>query len=320
VKTALLVLILATRTANSYVPTVEGLFRHGGNPEVATNALVVTAKVTPYNPYDDNADSAARAALWVKWVYNVSGQGKIKLTQTLHRAAATSDADMVDKVYVPDLNPQSFGAAQAERGLWLGMFNSVLINDGSFLVLFLRHLGAEVRLNHELLNQEKVQLLHRYRAWLAQNKGGRQAGSDSPMSPTAPAERERVQHLLASPMYQDTKQVALSRYQGAPAWQVRAEPFEAWIEDQNRDVRQLLLRLPAGEIEIQCRGAGLIDGVHRVPREIFWRGLQEQHFRIEVLSLKTFSESPTETLVRLRRLDQALGRRSEKVERPAFLL
>jgi len=314
-------LVLITLRTEAYVPTVESLFRHGSNPDVTTNAIMVSAKVSLANQFVEKMEgSPAESALWVRWVYNITAGGKLKVTQLIYRSQAMVEASLVDKVYVAELSPQSFGAtAEAgERGLFMGLMNSLLINDGSFLVEFLRGRGIPVQLNSEILNRDKRALLGRYRAWLMKTKGGRAAGAEE--SPLAPSQgKEKVDALLASSMYLDTKHVALSRYEGEPAWQVKADVFEAWVSDSNREVHLVALRNPSHESEFQCRDYVLFNGTHSFPRQILVKGQKDQVWQIDVIGLKAFNETSSDLLARLRRYDQALMQRREAVARPAFM-
>lgn len=315
----LFILTLVTTSTKSYVPTVEGLFRHGNNPEVTTNALVLTASVQPHNPFVEGAETTA-PPLWVKWIYNVTPHGKLKLTQLIYSSAAMSDATLLDKIYVAELSPQSFPGAQTERGLFLALLNSILINDGSFMIDFLQHHGVSVAANTEILNQEKIALLTRYRSWLSQTKGGRVAGTEeSPLAPNNPAEKERVSRIMSSPMYLDSGKVSLSRHQGEPAWHVRTENFEAFVDDAKREIRQLTLRQSSGETEISCTDPMLLNGSHRVPKRLIVKTTLDQHYAVTLLSLRHFNETQADLLARLQRYDQVLGAKKTPVERPSFL-
>jgi hypothetical protein len=313
--------LLVSISSNAYVPTVESLFRHGNNPDVTTNAIMVSAKVTLANQFLDKVEGApTESALWVRWIYNVTGTGKLKLTQLIYRSQAMVEASLVDKVYVAELSPQSFGTTPeaSERGLFMGLMNSLLINDGSFMVEFLRQRGIPVQLNSEILNRDKRALLARYRTWLLKTKGGRVAGGEeSPLAPTQG--KEEVEALMSASMYLDTKQVTLARYEGEPAWQVKADIFDAWVSDASREVRQVALRTPTQESEFQCRDYILFNGTHSFPRQILVKGQHEQVWQIDIVGIKTFSESSADLLSRLRRYDQALMQRRETVVRPAFM-
>ena len=304
--------------AQAYVPTVEALFRHGANPDVTTNAMVLSASVSSYNPFAEKTETTGKQ-LWVKWIYNVTPQGKLRLTQLIFNSATMAESALVDKTYISDLSPKSFNANSIERGLFISMLNSQLINDGSFMVDFLRLAGVPVRLNNEIVNQDKVALLQRYRGWLNRNKANRSNGEESPMSPASPADRERVTRLMSSPMFLETQQVALSRFHGEPAWHITAEGFDGYVDDAQREIRQLLLRRATGEIEISCRAALLLNGTHRMPRQIVVRNTQDQSHQVNLISLKHYHEGPNDLLARLRRYDQVLSRKQEAIDRPAFL-
>ncbi len=319
----LLFILLISLPTLAYVPSVESIFRHGNNPEVTSNALMLAAKVTAVNPFLEKNEQQQGESMWVKWVYNVTPQGKLKLTQLIYRSAAMTEASLIDKAFISELIPQIFvgdSPEKTERGLLLSLFNSMLINDGSFMVEFLKNRGEPVKLNAEIINQEKKLLLSRYRAWLIRTKGGRADGSEeSPMVPLNAVEKEKVESILSSPMYEQSPHISLSRYQGAPAWQIKTENFEGWVSDENRYIRQLSLKAGAYETEIQCRDHILYNGTHSLPRQILIKSQQDLYWQLDVITLKHFSETSTDLLARLRRYDQILQQNRVQIARPAFL-
>jgi hypothetical protein len=306
----------------AYVPTVESLFRHGANPDVTANAILLSGKVSVYNPFDEDVANGKTESLWVKWVYNITQQNRLKLTQLVYRAPTMTEASLVYKSYVADLTPQYFNSSSSdiEKGLFFSMLNSLLINDGSFMVEFLRSKGVDVKLNQEIINHEKKSLMHRYKAWLIKNKGGRGATEDSPLTPASFADREKVDQVLSSSMYLDTKQVVLARHQGEPAWQVKADAFEAWINDEKRELRQMTFKNGTGETNIQLRDFIFFGGTNAMPRSILLKGLNDQYWQIEILGVKQFNETISDLLARLKRYDQILQHKQEVVARPAFML
>lgn len=317
-----LLLLALSLPVYAYVPTVESLFRHGGNPDVTANAILLSGKVSLYNPYEDKLANEKSESFWVKWVYNISPQNRLKLTQLIYRAPSMTEASLVHKAYVADLTPQYFGssAPNGEKGLFFAMLNSILINDGSFMVEFLRTRGIDVKLNQEIINNDKKNLMQRYRAWLIRNKGGRGASDESPITPNSVAEREKVETIMASSMYLDTKQVTLARHQGEPAWQVKADGFEAWINDEKRELRQLVLKSAASETDIELRDFIIFSGTNAMPRNILIKGQQDQYWQVEILGVKQFNETMNDLVARLRRYDQILQQKQEVMVRPAFML
>ncbi len=312
--------LLLLQNAFAYVPTVESLFRRGNNPDITTNAVLLAGKVMLVNPYAEKKEQMEGQPMWVKWVYNITPQGKLKLTQLIYKAASMTEASLVDKTFIADLTPRSFSDSPEgnERGLFLALLNSLLINDGSFMVDYLRSRGATVRLNADIINRDKRALLARYRAWLMRTKGGRAGGGEeSPINPSQNA--EAVEQLMNQPMYEDTKHVTLARYQGEPAWVVKSEGFEAWVGDTNREVKQLIQKSAASDTDIQCKDYILFNGTQSFPRQILVKSQQDQFWQIDFMTIRPFNESGAELLSRLRRHDQILQQKREALSRPAFL-
>lgn len=314
-------LALISMSALAYVPTVESLFRNGSNPEVTSNAIIVSAKISNYNPFEEKTEETTAKDIWVKWVYNITPQNKLKITQLIYSSASMNEASLVAKTYVSELVPQYFGSnpTMIEKGLFISTLNSLLINDGSFMVEYLKMRGVDVRSNNELINLEKKSLLQKYKAWLIKTKGGRES-EGSPLTSDIPAEREKIESILKSPMYLDTKNVILARHQGEPAWQVKAEGFEAWVNDEKREIKQVTMKNGPQEIDLQMSDYILFNGTNYMPRNILFKNAADQLWRIEVLGIRPFNESVSELLGRLRRYDQLLQFKQELVTRPTFML
>jgi hypothetical protein len=316
-------ILIFSKSVLAYVPSVESIFRHGNNPEVTTNALMLAAKISAVNPFLEKNEQQQGESMWVKWVYNITPQGKLKLTQLIYRSAAMTEASLIDKTFISELTPQIFAGdspEKIERGLLLSLFNSMLINDGSFMVEFLKNRGEPVKLNAEIINQEKRSILSRYKAWLIKKKGGRiERSEESPLLPLNAVEKEKVESILSSPMYEQSPYISLSRYQGSPAWHVKTENFEGWVSDETRFIRHLGLKSGAFETEIQCRDHILFNGTHSLPRQILIKSQQDIYWQIDIITLKHFSETTTDLLARLRQYDQILQQNRVQITRPAFL-
>ncbi|MBY0516104.1 MAG: hypothetical protein K2P81_04300 [Bacteriovoracaceae bacterium] len=320
-KKILLATFFITLQAWAYVPTLESLLRHGANPDIGSNSVVLSAKLTQVNPFAEKAEQE-NASIWVKWVYNITAHGKLKLTQLVYRSSAMNDASLVDKKFISELSPLSFGdsPAKAELGAFLSSLNSLLINDGSFMVEFLKTRGASVKLNSELFDVEKRALLNRYKYWLVKTKGGREIkDEESPLNPSSATDREKVDAILARPMYQDTGHITLSRHLGEPSWVAKGEMFDVWVGDSNRYLKEVTLKVGAAELNLQFRNYILFNGTHSLPRQIYIKNLQDQYWQVDLISVKGFSESSQDLIARLRRYDQILSQKREDVQKPDFL-
>lgn len=318
----ILVLLSISFSVFAYVPTVESLFRNGSNPDLTQNAAVVTLKITPVNPLAEKGEQAQGQSVWVKLVYHLGGGGRIKLSQLTYRTSALTDSTADSKVFFSEMSPNSFDQSveMTERGLFYSIMNSLVVNDGAFMTQFLKTRGINVALNYELLNQEKKHLLERHKAWLIKTKGGRQTeGDDSPLTPASALEREKVNQIMALPMYASGGQIGLVRFEGEAAWNIKADAFEAWVGDSNRDIKQVNYKTSAGESEFVAKDYIKYNGTTPLPRLITFKNSKDLHFNIEPIGIRYFNESGQDLVNRLKRYEKDVKAPRDPVTKPYFL-
>jgi hypothetical protein len=318
----ILVLLSISFSVFAYVPTVESLFRNGSNPDLTQNAAVVTFKITPVNPLAEKGEQAQGQSVWVKLIYHLGGGGRIKLSQLTYRSSAINDTAADSKVFFSEMSSNAFDQSveMTERGLFYSIMNSLVVNDGTFITQFLKTRGINVALNDEILNQEKKQLLERHKTWLIKTRGGRQAnGEDSPLTPASALEREKVNHIMSLPMYASSGQIGLVRFEGEAAWNIKADGFEAWVGDSNRDIKQVNYKTSAGESEFVAKDYIKYNGTTPLPRLITFKNSKDLHFNIEPISIRYFNESGQDLVNRLKRYDKEVKAPRDSVTKPYFL-
>jgi hypothetical protein len=316
--------VIFSAKALAYVPTVESFFRHGANADITSNAAVINFKITPINPFAEKGEQAQGQSLWVKYIFHQSSPGKMKLSQLTYPSSNMADTNANSKLFFTEFSPYMFEQSLegSERGLFFSLLSSLLLNDGSFMINFLKNRGFNVVLNQEILNLEKKSLLERYRSWLVKTKGGRSTeGEESPLSPASIVERDRVQQIMSQPMYADTDQIKLVRFEGEAAWSIKLEGFEAWLTDEKRELRQVNLKSEIGDIEFSMRDYIKFGGAFLFPRQIIFKNNKDQYYILETLSMRYFTESPQELSSRLKRYEHRSEVRSarELSVRPAIV-
>lgn len=317
-------------SAEAYVPTIESLFRHGDNPEVVGNGLSVTfvvRKIQPGGSLDNSSEVSLlkdeRAQDFYKIFFTKSGES-LKVAQTRYNNANFSEAALEHKTYYPNFSSYTIKPSieEAEKGIFFGLLHSLMLNDGAYLVKYLKSLGIPVKLNNEILNREKVEFLANYKRYLITISKNRNAKKTevNPMRPDDAEARAEADQLMSQPMYLDTKHVSLSRDEGKVAWAVNAGPFEAVAAYDNRDIQRVKYKSPAGEFEIICKDYWLANGTHSIPRFMIIKTLTGESYELETLNLRHYLEREDDLIKRLRNWDQILKNRASTEMRPVFLL
>lgn len=328
---ALALTLLITSIAQAYVPTVESLFRHGSNPDVSTNGVVLTLQVKKILPGDKAVTTVndlgllkdIKAEDFYK-IFFTKNNETLKISQTRYNSGKFSESSLTHKVYYPNFTPFTVKPhlQEAEKGIFFGLLSSLVLNDGSHLVNYLKTLGVPVRLNSELINREKVEFLAEYKRYLAIISRDRNARKTevNPMRPEDPAARERAEKIMDSPMYVDTNQVTLTKDEGKLAWVVNAGPFEAVVSYKERDVQKIKYKSATGDFEIICKDYVLANGTHAFPKYLLIKTFNGEQFQLETLSLRHFVEREDDLVKRHSKWDQILKGKESSEVRPEFLL
>lgn len=318
IKFALLFLVLSTG-ARAYVPTVESLFRHGGNAEVTANTVSMSLKVT--RPM--TGEEAQPTEDFYKLFITRSGTDAMKIAQTRYTNASYSESSLDHKTYFPNFTAFTMkpSADQVEKGLFFALVRSLVLNDGEHMVQYLKTLGVPVRLNKELINRDKIELLANYKRYLIATNRDRKKVDANPLRPEDPSERARVEKLMDESLYVDTKNVKLSRENGEMAWLITAGAFEAVVSYDRRHPLRLKYKTGTGEFEILCQDYWLSNGTHYMPRLLTVKNISGETYQVEIGSFRHLTEKEDDTVRRLQKWDQILkGKESAGTPRPEFLL
>lgn len=323
-------LLLLTSVAHAYVPTVESLFRHGSNPDVTTNGVSLTLIVKKIQPgekptatQDVSLLKEGRPEDFYKIFYTTLNE-TLKVAQTRYNSGHFSENSLEQKVYYPNFTAYTIKPSleQLERGLFFGLLNSLALNDGSFLMNYLKGLGVPVKLNGEIINRQKVELLADYKNYLAKISKDRNAKKTevNPLRPDDAAAREHVNNIMNEFMYVDTKQVRLTRDEGLMAWMVSAGGFESIVSYKEREVQKIRFKTQAGELEMVCKDYWLANGTHSMPRYILIKSFTGQTYQVEITNLRHYNEKEDDLVKRVNNWDRILKDRASTELRPEFLL
>ena len=305
--------LFIVNTAFAYTPTVESLFRHGSNPEVTTNALSLNFSVKDL--------SNAELVQFYKIYFDVFDGETLKVSQTAYNQESYSEASLLNKIYHSQLAPVTFKNYSVDKAVFYSLLHSILLNDGRFIVDYLKLAGVPVRRNNEILNDEKIALMKDYKNYLIaiNNDRSLKKTMSSPLKPESQDGQERASRILNGPMYKDMDQVKLSSFEGKPAWLIEATGLQAYVSYEERRPIKVKLKANGGEVEIQCLDYWRPDGAHAVPKKMIVKTSKGEMFQVETTSLRYYNEKEDDLIKRLRHWDEILRTPKEQALRPDFL-
>ena len=325
-----LLLFSLSAVVEAYVPTVESLFRHGSNPDITTNGASLTLVVKKLQVADKVGSMTDVSLLkedrpedYYK-IFFTKMNDSLKVAQTRYNSSHFSETALEHKIYYPNFTAYSVKPSieEMEKGLFYGLLKSLVFNDGTMLINYLKGLHVPVKLNSELINRQKIELLAQYKNYLAKINKDRTAKKteENPLRPEDATSRERANLVMDEFMYVDTKQVKLSRDDGQMVWQVMAGGFEALVSYKERDIQKFRFKSEAGELEIICKDYWLANGTHSLPRYILIKSLSGQTYQVEITNLRHYNEKENDLVKRLTNWDRILKGKESTELRPVFLL
>lgn len=327
----LLALLTLISSAHAYVPTVESLFRHGGNPDVTTNGLTITLAVKKIEAGEKTSGTSSEGTLLKEErtedfykIFLTREGDHLKVAQSRYNNKNFSEGALEHKTYYTHFNASTMKPSieQAEKGIFYGLLNSMAFNNGSLIVSYLKNLGVPVKHNNELINREKVEFMADYKRYLVTINKDRNARKTeiNPMRPEDPAARTRADEIMNESMYVDTNQVKLSKDEGQIAWVVTAGEMEGVFSYKERDAQRLKYKSTAGDFEIICKDYWLANGTHALPRFMLIKTFGGLNYQVEILNLRHYNEKDEDFTKRIRNWEQILKGKESPDPRPEFLL
>lgn len=330
-KLIFLSLVFVSSSVFGFVPTVESLFRHGSNPDVTADGVTLTLSVKRINQGEKTISNITDASLlsdereedFYK-IYFAKKDETIRLVQVRYSNSEYSDKAIEHKLYYPNFTSYTVKAdwEQSEKGVFFGVLQSLVLNDGAPLLKYLKALDVPVKLNEEIINREKVELLAAYKRYLIVTGKDRNARKTeiNPLKPDDRDARERADEVMAQPMYVDTDHVKLGRDEGSISWIVNAGPLESVFSYKLRDLNKIKIKSPLGEMEMLFKDYWLANGSHSLPRFILIRSLSGQAYQVELTNLRHHVVKENDFIKQLNEWDQTLKGKTSTEVRPPFML
>lgn len=319
-----LLLLFVTQLSWGYVPTVESLFRNGSNPDITGNVAILNFKISRMDPSGIIQDSSAFPKENYQVYYVKFNDEVYKLNQFKYSGDSFNEKDIVHHSYYPNYNAFSFANQPnaVDKSLFYGILNSLVLQDGSFLVSYLKSLGLPLKLNKEIINREKIEYLAQYKQYLITFNQDREARKtlENPLRPSDPAKREKVDSVMNESMYIDTQQVKLSKDSGEMSWKVSVGGFDASVSYNKRHLQKIVFKTQSGEIEFLFKDYGLVNANHVLPKQILIRDMHGENYQIEIVNLRYTNISENAYLRKLKEWDKTAREQSVEILRPGFML
>jgi hypothetical protein len=289
VKRFILGCLLFSQLVQAYVPSPEGLLRNNSNPDIENTVISAQFEVS----VKPNDASTVENKLAFK-------KGEFQRMYFLSKGRITkiyqSYTDQNGGKSRHFLNAGTEGYAKLQDRHFDGIIfwstlDSLLVNTGRPMIASLNRKGDELPLNSNLINQEKLVLLNRYREYVELIKKDRalEKSLENPFHVEELDKRQKNAEIQKQPFLNETQFVSIEMLNGQLVWKIKSKIAEMLF---NYDTRQMMSMtiLGDGNIQMTMGEYVLMNGTHLFPDKISVKKGQEE-YSVKIKSLKHFNES-----------------------------
>ena len=227
---------------------------------------------------------------YFKIIFSKEKEGVTQFLQAEYENSTMKNSSLLKTRYFPDLKAILENNVQVERNLFYSIVSMYALNDSRFISNFLSKHGEGYQSNQLVLNEEKFKLLDEYRSYLSAIKGDEalKETRESPLNPEDEEKGKLVKEVLKTAMYKPSDRIKLERKGGDFFWRVDLQSVQAYFTNEKHQLKTLEVTTPSGNLSMNLSDYILFDGIHELPKDIYFRDLADRHFRIRFLSFSNW--------------------------------
>ncbi len=312
------------------IPTVEGLFRNSSSGEILADTVVFTVMIeneinkslldaTSQSEEPESSQMEKTLDLeplkkYVKYIFNLKKPGRYELLQIEYSSPSMQRAAIERVQFIPNYTNRINADNNLERSVFNSLILSYGLNDSAGINTVLKRYNSDYKLNTEVMNNEKVSILKKYKEYLIQSKESETEDSDSlksPLKPESEEEKARVDEILKSKMYIANDQVKLIRKNNKFHWRVQLENFEALFSNESHRLENFVLKIDEKNIEVTNSEFISFNGQYNLPREFYIKSAEQTVYRVRSLDIKVFNSKTTSMSDRVKDFNKYLAKNKE---------
>jgi hypothetical protein len=172
-----------------------------------------------------------------------------------------------------------------ERSLFYSFLLMQSFNDSKPIADLLKRHNRDFKYNREILNGPKMALYQSYKKFMVESE---KIPALSPLTPSNPVEKQKVDEIMKSPMYENTQKISLIKVLDQFFWQLELSNTTALFSNEDHFLREIKLGLPKSSIEMSLDDYWKIDQTSYLPSKMVLRDSQDRTYVIKFLSLNSF--------------------------------
>lgn len=244
-------------SAYGSIPSVEGLFRGGDNPDIAGDTIAVNVFISETQPSTSDQQVVQTVVegdqetlikvkeSFFKLIFSVTPGRPIGLIQVRYSAAGLETNQVAQVKYIENLEKSFAQEPSFNRLLAYALITMHSLNKSSGFDELLKRFARDYKSNAELLNQDKKRLYTKYKEHLASK-----SEELSPLEPESDEEKERVNEILGSRFYDNTGKAKLIRTNNEFLWEVNLDTLKAYFNHDDRLLKKIVMTNFNGEVQV----------------------------------------------------------------------
>lgn len=287
--------------ARASIPTVEGLFRNGDNPELTgdTVALNVTIEeiqaqaltedsemVQMQAPQMDEEQASKKVAQqsFYKLIFSVTKGQPLSMIQVRYTGPQLETNQVIDVKYYENLERTFAQETSFNRLLTFSLISMHGLNHSDGFNELLKRFARDYKPNSELVNQEKKKLYSKYKQHLSEK-----SEEASPLAPEDPEQLTMVKEVLKSRFYDNTKKAKLIRTNNEFLWEVNLDTVKAQFSHDQRMLKKMNVTNFNGEVQVDIGPYFAANGNFQLPSFILVKHSTGEEAKISFSGYQDFN-------------------------------
>lgn len=284
-------LVLVTLSSSAAIPTMEGLFRNGINPDIVQDLAVLVVKmknikVNQVEVENEEEKLALDNSKYYKILYNNTAQGPQDVIVATYKNANLEDSELEAVKSYRNEKEMITSSPLLHKRLTMAILNMFALNSSNGISGVLKELDSEFMTNKEMVNKDKKELLEKYRRFLLAKKDYDQKIKDmkknganinemekisaplSPMQPESAEEKTELNQIMSNSLYVPNKMIKLVKDGSEFFWVLQTQKISARFKNDTHMLKVLKIASESGEYVVLPHEYATYQGEYLLPKKI----------------------------------------------------
>lgn len=326
-----IITIIFISNTQGAVPTIEGLFRNGGNPNWENEVVMFSFMVekiiskedlekSPEEDIEKSMEEPFENNIYCK-IYISKNESDYSFLQIKYNNISMKNDTITKIKFYPELIKSIDGDIELTRKTFYSLMLMFYQNDSMLVSKLLKEFNTDYQNNLELVNQSKWQLLSRYRDFLEEKKENPEQELVSPLVVEESHSEDELtpQEILDQHNYINAGKVKLSKIKKRFYWVFNLENMSGMFSNEEQLLNQFSIKNTGKKIIFNFEDYILLDSKHKLPRLMSISLDDNTSFKIRTLNVKSFNVKPNYFKKKRKKVYQQLQKNIKQEAKPILL-